>query len=32
MAVKGLSAPISTFSVDGLSGNTDDSPEVRLLS
>ena len=32
MAVKGFSAPISTFSVDGLSGNTDDSPEVRLLS
>ena len=32
MAVKRFSAPISTFSVDGLSGNTDDSPEVRLLS
>ena len=32
MAVKGFSAPISTFSVDGLLGNTDDSPEVRLLS
>lgn len=32
MAVKGLSDPISTFSVNGLSGNTDDSPEVRLLS
>jgi len=32
MTVKGFSAPISTFSVDGLSGNTDDSLEVRLLS
>jgi adenylate cyclase len=32
MAVKGFSEPVSTFSVNGLSGNTDDSPEVRLLS